>query len=149
MGPGPKWASIAHLATGAACPVSHPDCAVDFARFGVARGIGAGPAYPILPRAVLPLVPARGADAGSRWAGQKVLWFVHPRYAERVLVRGRRLDGAGLVRFGRGLVPALELRIPAGRREQPSSTRLRSPGCYAYQVDGATFSRVVIFRATI
>ena len=74
---------------------------------------------------------------------------MHPRYAGRVLVRGRRLDGPGLVRFGRGLVPALELRMPAGRREQPSFTRLRSPGCYAYQVDGRTFSRVVIFRATI
>jgi hypothetical protein len=139
---------VPHLAAGGACPVSHPDRAVDFARFGVARGLGPGPAYPVLPRGVLVLGAPQGADAGSPWKIQKVLWFVHPRYAGPVLVRGRRLDGAGLVRFGRGLTPATELRIPAGGREQPSYTRLRSAGCYAYQVDGLTFSRVVIFRAT-
>jgi len=33
-----------------------------------------------------------------------------------VLVRGRRLDGPGLVRFGRGRTPASELRIAAGTR---------------------------------
>jgi hypothetical protein len=26
-------------------------------------------------------------------------------------------------------------------------TRLRAPGCYAWQIDGPTFSRVVVFRA--
>jgi hypothetical protein len=51
------------------------------------------------------------------------------------------------VRFGSGLVPAPELRIPAGTSEQPSYTRLLGPGCYAYQVDGATFSRTVVFRS--
>ena len=29
----------------------------------------------------------------------------------------------------------------------PSYTRLRAGGCYAYQVDGATSSRVIVFRA--
>ena len=139
---------IAHLAAGAACPVSHPDRAVDFARFGVARGLGSGPAYPSLPRGALVLGSLQGAGASSPWKIQKVLWFIHPRSAGPVLVRGRRLDGPGLVRFGRGLAPGTELRIPAGTREQPSYTRLRSAGCYAYQVDGLTFSRVVIFRAT-
>jgi hypothetical protein len=28
-----------------------------------------------------------------------------------------------------------------------SYTRMREAGCYAYQVDGTTFSRVVVFRA--
>ena len=79
---------------------------------------------------------------------QKVLWFVHPRSAGPVLIRGRRLDGPGLVRFDRGKLPAAELRIPAGTEERPSFTRLRSAGCYGYQIDGASFSRIVVFRAT-
>ena len=137
---------LPHLARGAACPVSHADRAVHFDRVGIARGIGPGPAYPIgLAHGVLVLVPS---VEGGVWAGQKVLWFVHPRYSGPVLVRGRRLDGPGLVRFGRGVVPARELLLPAGTGERPSFTRLRSLGCYAYQIDGVAFSRVIVFRAT-
>jgi hypothetical protein len=140
---------LPHVAAGAPCPISHTDASVDFARFGVARGLGHGPAYPIgMPRGVLFVVPASGADAGSIWAGQKVLWFIHPRYDGRVLVRGRRLDGPGLVRFGRGTVPATELLIRAGAMERPSFTRVRANGCYAYQIDGTSFSRTIVFRAT-
>jgi len=136
---------LPHVVPGAACPISHSDAAVDFGKFGIARGLGPGPAYPILPRGILALVPA--AD-GGRWAAQKVLWFVHPRYRGPVLVRGRRLDGSGLVRFDRGVVPPPELRLPAGTTERPSFTRLRAAGCYAYQIDGEDFSRVIVFRAT-
>jgi hypothetical protein len=140
---------LPHLATGAACPVSQLDPSVKFDRFGIAGGIGQGPAYPIgMQHGVLFLVAASGSDAGSPWAVQKVLWFVHPRYRGPVLIRGRRLDGPGLVRFDRGTLPASDLRVPAGAKERPSFTRLRAAGCYGYQIDGTTFSRVVIFRAT-
>jgi hypothetical protein len=37
--------------------------------------------------------------------------------------------------------------VPKDARYRPSYTRLRGPGCYAYQVDGTSFSRVVVFRA--
>ena len=36
-----------------------------------------------------------------------------------------------------------------GQRYRPSYTRLRAPGCYAYQVDGTTFSRVIVFQAEL
>jgi hypothetical protein len=78
-----------------------------------------------------------------------------------VLIRGARIDGRGLVRFQNGDVPAKQLRIPAGgtpaapgysfpkgTRYLPSATRVREPGCYAYQIDGTTFSRVVVFHAS-
>jgi hypothetical protein len=134
------------LKRGAACPVSHPDRSVDFASYGVATGIGAGPAYPVMPRGVVFI--QRAANFGSHvWGGQKVLWFVHPRYHGEILVRRRRIDGSGVVRFDRGDVPAAELRMPAGTSDRPSFTRLRAPGCYAYQVDGSNFSRVVVFEA--
>jgi hypothetical protein len=88
--------------------------------------------------------------------GQEVLWFVHPRYRGPV-IRGRQLDGPYRVRFDRGSVHPRELRIgdesvqwggqPPGTRGRPSYTRLRATGCYGYQIDGTTFSRVVLFRA--
>jgi hypothetical protein len=77
------------------------------------------------------------------------------------MIRGRRVDGPQLVRFdGAGVrIPPKELRIPgtatptgnpgvraAGQCYRPSYTRLLVPGCYAYQVDGTTFSRTIVFR---
>src|SRR6266496_4444181 len=95
----------------------------------------------------------------ARWGGQKVLWFVLPSYTGPVLIRGGRLDRPGRIGFERGSIPSLELHldsstvqpgggdVPAGARYRPSYTRIVAPGCYAYQVDGTTFSRTIVFRA--
>jgi hypothetical protein len=37
--------------------------------------------------------------------------------------------------------------VPEGWRHQPSWLGFRAPGCYAVQVDGISFSRVVVLRA--
>ncbi len=37
----------------------------------------------------------------------------------------------------------------SGTKRHSLLTRLRVPGCYAYQVDGRTFSYVVIFEARL
>jgi hypothetical protein len=34
-------------------------------------------------------------------------------------------------------------------RTNPSYTRVRTPGCYAYQVDGTTFSYTIAFEAKL
>jgi hypothetical protein len=156
------------VAASAPCPVSAMNTEFDFGKYGVQNGIGRGPAYPIgfeQPGSILNIAVAtdrRSVFYGSRWSGQKVLWFVSPAYRGPVLIRGRQLDGANLVRFeGAGLrVPPAELRITKnmaraggaaeyGQRERPSYTRLLGPGCYAYQVDGTTFSRTIVFRAKL
>lgn len=130
---------------GAPCPVSHADTKVDFARFGIAVGLGSGPVYPVgMARGVLYLQRPTDSDAGSPWVGAKALWFVHPRCRGPVLIRGRRLDGPGLVRFDRGQVPPTQLFIRTGGLDRPSSTRLKGPGCYGYQIDGTSFSRIVV-----
>jgi hypothetical protein len=153
------------VASGAPCPVSGVG-EEDFGKYGVADGIGAGPAYAVgfsQPGSVLSFdypPDERTVFAGSRWSGQKVLWFVSPSYRGRVLIRGARLDANDTLRFEDGKVPPTELRIPigsrggnppgyklVGQRYRPSFTRLRAPGCYAYQVDGTSFSRVIVFRA--
>lgn len=70
-----------------------------------------------------------------------------------MLIRGRQLDGPYRVRFGRGNVPPVALRIVPGEtlvkggRADGAYARLRAPGCYGYQIDGKTFSRVIVFRA--
>jgi hypothetical protein len=130
------------------CPVSHPARNVDFARYGVAHGIGPGPAYPIGWPSGTIAITWRGNDVDATlWGVQKVLWFVRPSYRGPVLVRGIGLDNPNRVRFERGRIPPAELRLPAGTRDRPSYVRIRKPGCYAFQIDGATFSRSIVFRA--
>jgi len=144
--------SLPTVASGTPCPVSGRDETFDFGKYGVSRGIGSGPAWPIgfaQPGSVLTFQyppPSTSGFAGSDWGGQKVLWFVSPDAVGPVLVRGRRLDGPEELRFGDGKMPSTELHL-VKRLDNPSYTRLRASGCYGYQVDGTSFSYSVVFRA--
>ena len=144
------------------CPVSKVDPRVAWKRahiFGES-GIGPGPVYPGLGGNGGQLFATRFAQSGGPWYGTKVFWYVLPSYRGPVLIRGRRLDGPEAIRFGSGLHPAGELRIspgesvswtgqPNGSRGVPSSVRLREPGCYAFQIDGTRFSRIVVVVADL
>jgi hypothetical protein len=125
---------LPHLARGARCPTSR----VSRAAPRVAATLGRGPAYVVL--------------AGARAGAQKTLWAVSPRYRGALLIRGRRLDGQGVLRFWpgrrlrtwwRGLWPEERRRWRYG----PSTMLIPSRGCYAFQVDGTTFSRRIVFAA--
>jgi hypothetical protein len=136
------------LGPGRTCPVSKPAKGVDFLRYGVGRGVGPGPAYPIGWRnGTIPITWQSNDVDATLWGVQKVLWFVAPSYRGPVLVRGIGLDNAYRVRFDRGRIPPLELRLPRGTHERPSYVRILKPGCYAFQIDGLTFSRSIVFRA--
>jgi hypothetical protein len=123
--------------TGSACPVTGAGGPV------TASGGGA--------LAVTPFI-------GSAWRGARVSWTAAPSYSGPVLIRGRRLGGVGAVGFGEGHVPYDELQLLAagmgapavsgGGRAWLSVTRVQSGGCYAYQVDGTSFSTVIVFRAS-
>jgi hypothetical protein len=102
----------------------------------------------------------RDRQYGGKWFGEKVFWYVLPSYRGPVLIRGRRLDGDGMLRFGPGKLPAPELRIarnetvtwqgqPPGSRGVPSSVRVAVKGCYGFQIDGTSFSRVVVVTADL
>jgi hypothetical protein len=94
--------------------------------------------------------------SGSPWLIAEVTWRVPHSYAGPLLIRGGRLGG-GALGFGTGAVPYDELqlrdaglgapRVLGGGRAWITYTRVRSAGCYAYQVDGTSFSEVVVFRA--
>jgi hypothetical protein len=131
-------------------------------RFGTAAG--PGPIYPVGLDAhgVLSMVrpSQRGSVYPTGWGGQKVLWLGAPTYTGPVLIRGMRIDGDSPVAFqAGGGNPALpEMQFPprppksisaTGWRDWPSATLLKAPGCYAWQIDGTTFSTMVVFNAEI
>lgn len=149
------------VAPGAACPRTpggrpNPD-------IGIA--LGSGPAYPVLgfegnhiPPAPKGVVPLRAEDLKGNVYWHKTLWAVDPKYDGPVLIRGRGIDPQRSLWFG---LPSptpggserkvRELQMPAEQskswRYGPSITILPGPGCYAFQVDGTTFSNVTVFEA--
>jgi len=88
------------------------------------------------------------------WLGLKTLWFSVPAYQGPFVIRAERLGRPGPVALGEG--PAVApLVVPPGPtvnggqgwRAAPGGLWVRTPGCYAWQVDGLTFSEVIIVQA--
>lgn len=107
-----------------------------------------------------PVGPAQAAKQpfasfiNSPWSGARVTWFASSAYTGPILIRGREVGGPHAVGFGLGNVPYDQLQVkdsagPAsgGTRQWPTFSRVRGAGCYAYQVDGTSFSDVIVFRA--
>jgi hypothetical protein len=94
--------------------------------------------------------------SGSQWLAASVTWVAAATYTGPVLIRGEMLGG-GALGFGTGATPYDELQlldagkgaphVAGGGRAWVTTTRIRSGGCYAYQVDGTGFSEAVVFRA--
>ncbi|TMM00801.1 MAG: hypothetical protein E6G10_14785 [Actinobacteria bacterium] len=138
---------IPRLDPGAQCPRS--SAARVSPQFGIA--LGRGPAYPVpFPGGIYHF---NGGRVEGGWMYAKVLWIVAPGYLGPLLVRGRQLDGTNWLGFEGGARPFADLQIPPvgadfrGWRDTASYTRFRGPGCYGYQIDGTTFSRVIVFSA--
>ena len=138
------------LAPSAPCPVS-PAREVSPS---YSLALGPGPVYPVGLGAEATL-SFGGAHFPPPWTGNKVLWVTAPRYRGPFLIRGHQLDGPWWVGFEPGRRPLAEWEIPSfkqigqagGRwRDIPSYTRVREPGCYAYQVDGTSFSEIIVVR---
>lgn len=119
-------------------------------------GQGSGPVFPLDAYPSLAVIP--GGRKGqpwfpSAWGGGQMRWAARPAFSGPVLIRGRRLGGGAQVAFGPGQQPAIELHVEIPRRAAgtwwtaSTYTRLKAPGCYAWQIDGPRFSRVVVFRA--
>jgi hypothetical protein len=133
--------------------------------------LGDGPVYAGfrgIPRLFQAFPAAKSGLAPSTWRTGDTVWISAPRYRGAVLVRGRRIDGKGTIGFGRSARPPLELRLPAGRWNAPpdilrrwpraarngwrfalDQTRFRADGCYAFQIDGKSFSEVIVFGAKL
>ena len=149
---------LPHLRPGKRCPIS-PSQISPWGTDGLETLTGRGPAY---------LIGVGGAEGGTisiagsardslGWQGQKTPWAVRRSYEGPILVRGARIDRRGQVRFGYGYGDHLrELRWDAGAdqglppdpgyRFLASETLFRAPGCYAFQIDGTSFSKVIVVR---
>jgi hypothetical protein len=138
------------LRAGAHCPRSRGGSAAPRVGFT----LGPGPAYPVLGTSAPDGVVRLGDDfQRGGWYLHKTIWAVSSRYRGRVLVRGRQIDGSGSMRFGFGrrlFVRRPQLRLgPAikpGWRLAGSYTFVHGAGCYAFQVDGLSFSRILVFE---
>lgn len=147
---------LPRVAPGQACPVSAVDQSVDWESANIfgGFGIGPGPVYPGLPSARL---RTGGEPREGGFFGGKVFWYSTPSYADRVLIRGSRLDGPGPLRFTGERWSELRMKRnvtvtwpgqPPGSRGKPSGVLIRASGCYGVQIDGTTFSSTVVFRAS-
>ena len=138
------------VAAGSACPVTSGKIANQ--EFGPALGIG--PVYPV-GFSTDGVYHITGTNQDGGWLYMKVLWIVDPAYNGQTLVRGHQIDGPGEMRFERGADPATELQLAqesaiSGNNSWsnwPTYTRIKGPGCYAYQIDGTNFSKTIVFSA--
>jgi hypothetical protein len=147
---------LPRLAGGQECAVSSGRPARAYSStFGSASALGTGPAYP-----VVDVVEGRVRERPTSVPGTarfvfKALWIISPNYRGPVLVRGDRIDAPGEMtfRFNRPTATA-EMRIPAAPRHYaswrsaPSNTVVSGHGCFAYQIDGTSFSTVVTVRTS-
>lgn len=88
------------------------------------------------------------------WLALKTHFFSVPAYRGPFLIRAKSLDQSGPIALGATPRQAARLFVPsgpsanglAGWREFPKSTFVKAPGCYAWQVDGLTFSEIIVVR---
>jgi hypothetical protein len=141
---------VPHLNAGGQCPVAESAGVV----WGQALN-GSEPAFLMgvgdAPAGVINL----GPPDSQGWRGQKTPWLVPINYDGPVLVRGAQVGGVNPMRFAQGYGQHLtELRYAsgksngggAGHRFLASASLFRAAGCYAFQIDGTSFSRVVVMR---
>lgn len=139
--------ALAVAMTMAACPVT-PRHHVS-PQFSVAAGSGPAFAAGLSRGSVLRIAPPSQFNS-RHWGGNKILWVRRPGGKGTLVVRGRRLDAPGKVRFNRGDVPPdhLDLAEPdSGWGGYPSYTRVREPGCYEWEITGPGVHEVIVFRA--
>ncbi len=124
------------IGPGTACPVDE------------SRPLGASPLYPTQRRLHIRPENTPGSDG---LYDLKNLWFSSAGSPGPIVVRVARLDGDG-----RGLVrlyyseassrrDAVVFPIPEWDEDWPSGTFVSGPGCYAYQIDGVSFSETIVF----
>jgi hypothetical protein len=143
---------------GGSCPVS-PTYALTSGPFAGRNTLGNGLVRAAVPDPIDGDVThgfPDGLGVVNGWYGFKTLWLTMPSYQGPVLIRGGRIDAPGVLAFGEGpevgelvIPPGDTLNESGGYRTAPGGTYFRTPGCYAWQVDGIGFSAVMVFRVTL
>jgi hypothetical protein len=138
---------------GGACPLAQASPWPDSSE--ATRVLGGGPAHPVADYfrdgAVLHLRDDDREPDGTYV--KKVRWVV-ANYMGPLLVRAGRIDGPGSasVKFsytGVARDGGYYTELTNVSSDLPATTTVSGPGCYAYQVDGTTFSTTVVFSAVL
>lgn len=147
------------MAPGQPCPAT-PGTRLDTSDFG-GIALGTGPVRPLLPDAIEADALRGNADLLNPtrvppWLGFNTLWVSRPDYQGPFIVRAQRLDGPGTVLQGAGpnvptlvIPPGPTINNYQGWRTAPGGTWVKTPGCYGWQVDGLTFSYVIVVNAVL
>jgi hypothetical protein len=97
----------------------------------------------------------RAYSDSTGWMGQKTPWLIERRYLGPLLIRAARIGLPGPVRLAKVAGQHLsELRFRPGEnngfqatyRFLASTSLFRTTGCFAFQLDGLSFSSVVVMR---
>jgi hypothetical protein len=140
---------------GQPCPVTPAQDHSPVAQPADARGPGAGPLYPInlyLGEDAVVQLREQTPDPDGLYE-IKVVWAsAGGGYQGPVVVRVGRIDGPGRGRVRLYYDPAaargdaVVFVVGAVPEDFPSGTYVTGPGCYAYRLDGRTFTQVIVFR---
>ncbi len=153
--PGAFWRplKLPAVAEGQPCPVSR--------RHPISKnltGVGAGPVYftHAVPWRVPFPAPEYSIAAGTGWSIDKTPLVWKKTFRGPFLIRGARVDGQGQLGFsgpaGRRPFAAMQFAAGgsglevAGLHGWPVGVWMATPGCYAFQIDSRTSSRVMVFR---
>jgi hypothetical protein len=135
------------LPTGAPCPIS-PATAVA----GLGALSGPGPVYPMT--TAVDGVVFFDPPSTPNPSGVLVSWIAAPGFRGPVLIRGGSLRDGEPLRFGPASLPELaitptdiptQIGPPGWVTLEDDLTVIPDAGCYAYQLDGLTFSAVITF----
>ncbi|MFC4061759.1 hypothetical protein ACFOWE_25945 [Planomonospora corallina] len=142
---------LPRIPAGAACPTTFPR---PWSGPGVATAVlGDGPVYPVADYfgdgTVLEL---RARDRRPDGSYVKKVRWIGAGYRGPVLLRVGRIDGNGtaIIAFsyvGEERDGAYHAELSSAVSDLPGTATVSGPGCYAVQVDGTTFTTVVVFRA--
>jgi hypothetical protein len=126
--------------------------------FGLAAGTGPLYIVPVDSGGNAVYGPASTWGDHIGWGGMPAtLWIIPSSFSGPVLVRGQRLDKAGVVGFDQYPGPPLLTQLPIMAPLVPSSPpyqvegdwyiRFNAPGCYGLQIDWLQGTEWIIFRA--
>jgi hypothetical protein len=165
---GDPWASLVRplrlppVTVGDECPVT--ESLESYPNLGPVLGVG--PIYSaFIPADGVVTLTTPTPHSGRDWYVKKVLWLSDETYDGPAIIRAARVDGQGDVYFGAAPVQGYDqdwvstLRLPidgwvdggapSGWREWNTGSAFAEPGCYAYQIDGQSFTEIIVIDIRI
>ena len=155
---GPIPAALEHrlhfpvLRPGHRCPASR-GTRFNTSQFG-GVALGTGPVRVLAGSTRRGIADLINPTSAPPWLALKTLWFSLPAYQGPFIIRATRLGRPGPVALGEGpamvplvIPPGPTLSSFFGYRTVPGGLWVKSPGCYAWQVDGLGFSEIIVVRA--